>query len=169
MLALNNSSSYTSDPATVYTSFRRPTYEKRYNLKVEEPSLGVASAVTEIPRPVSITRFDTSGEARMGAAVLKCSFTFTDPPGAGSFYIFEALKQLLVTRHYFYWQGVRYDYDKAAGEKLYEQVKNNPGVVLLRDTVPTGKFQRLNIRIGIYGKHTHCLVTDSGYKIIQAA
>jgi len=144
-LPVNNSSLYASDPATVYTSPRRPVYEKAYDLRVEEPSLGVATARVEIPGPVTITHFDTSGELRMGNPVLKCHITVADPAGAPSFYIIEAVKQLLVTRHFFYWQGVRYDYDKDAGKKLYEQVRNNPGVSLLRDTVPTGKLQRLNI------------------------
>jgi hypothetical protein len=47
--------------------------------------------------------------------------------------------------HYFYWKGTRYSYDKPDGKKLYEQVKNSPGVKLFCDTLPSNIFKRLTI------------------------
>jgi len=145
MVPLNNSSAFASDPAAVYTSPRRPAYGKTYSLKIDEPSLGAAVAQTQIPGPLTISRFDTSGVKRMGFPVLKCDFTLVDPPGVNNFYIFEVLKQLLVTRRFFYWQGIRYDYDKAVNKQLFYQIKDEPGVILMKDTVSTGKYQRINL------------------------
>jgi hypothetical protein len=68
-----------------------------------------------------------------------------DSPGVSHNYVFEAVKQLIRLSHYFYWQGIRYNYDKPDGKKLYAQVKNSPGVKLFCDTLPSNIFKRLSI------------------------
>jgi hypothetical protein len=106
---------------------------------------GTVTAQTTIPSPVRLSHFDTSGDIRYGAPVLKCRFTLTDSPGVSHYYVFEAVKQLVRLSHYFYWKGARYNYDKPEGKKLYDQVKNSPGVKLLRDTLASSIFNRLGI------------------------
>lgn len=144
-LRLNTSASYSGNPASVYTSSQKPHHYGTYSLKVQDPLSGTVTAQTTIPGPVRISGFDTTGRVRSGMPVLNCRFTLRDSPGVVHSYVFEAVKQIVRVRHYFFWQGTRYDYDKDSGKKLYEQVKNLPGVKLLLDTIPTNVFKRLAI------------------------
>jgi uncharacterized protein DUF4249 len=144
-LNLNNSPDYASNPASVYTSSQRPKNNTVYNLKVQDPLSGTATAKTTIPGRVHVSKFDTSGDFRSGIPVLKCRFTLTDPPDTSNLYVFEALKQLVRLQHMFSYKGKSYDYDTPAGKTLYEKVKNDPGVKLRLDTVPTNTYERLGI------------------------
>lgn len=144
-LSLNNSSDFSSDPASVYSSSQRPKYNTVYNLKVQDPLSGTATASTTIPARVHLSGFDTSGDVRSGMPVLKCRFTLTDPPDTSHLYVFEALKQLVRLPHMFSYKGKSYNYDTPAGKALYEKVKDEPGVKLRLDTVPTNTYERLGI------------------------
>lgn len=144
-LRLNTSPDFAGNPASVYTGPQKPHYNTTYNLQVQDPLSGTVTAKTTIPSPVLVSRLDTSGDSRYGAPALKCQFTLTDSPGVSHYYVFEAVKQLVRLSHYFYWKGVRYNYDKPDGKKLYEQVKNVPGVKLSTDTLPSNIFKRLSI------------------------
>jgi len=145
MLRLNTSPDFSANPASVYTAPQKPRYNTTYSLQVQDPLSGTVTAQTTIPSPIRISHFDTSGDILYGVPVLKCQFTLTDSPDVNHYYVFEAVKQLVRLSHYFYWNGTRYNYDKPDGKRLYEQVKNSPGVRLLRDTLPTNIFNRLNI------------------------
>jgi len=142
-LALNNSPDYASDPASVYTSLQRPRYGTKYSLKVQDPLSGTVTATTVIPARVNILRFDTSSGLRSGIPVLNCRFTLTNPPDSSCLYIFEALKQLIRLRRTFYWGGKLYDLSKPDGNTLYNQIKDQPGVKLLRDTIFTNQYERM--------------------------
>jgi hypothetical protein len=144
-MKLNTGPDFSDNPASIYTSKQRPRYNTIYNLDVQDPLSGTVTAQTTIPSPIHISHFDTSSGVRAGIPVLTCSFTLTDPPDTVNLYVFEALKQLLTLSHYFYWQGKRYDYDEADGRQLYLQVRDQPGVNLLCDTVVTQKFERLGV------------------------
>ncbi|MHA4809238.1 DUF4249 domain-containing protein [Flavitalea flava] len=144
-LKLNTSVGFSGNPASVYTSPQKPHYNTTYHLQVQDPLSGTVTAETTIPGPVRISGFDTTGRIRSGIPVLNCRFTLKDSPGVEHSYVFEAVKQIVRVCHYFFWQGTRYDYEKASGKKLYEQVKNSPGVKLLPDTIPTNVFKRLAI------------------------
>jgi len=142
---LNTSPLFIGDPASVYTSPRRPEYNTRYRLRVEDPVSGTATAETTIPSRVRIIGFDTASSTRGGLPVLALHVTFKDAPDTANQYIFEALKELLKVRHLFTWQGKTYNYDTQAGRTLYDKVKDQPGVSLRRDTVSTDKFLRLEL------------------------
>lgn len=144
-LKLNTSADFTGNPASVYTGPQKPHYNTTYDLKVQDPLSGTVTAQTTIPPPVRLRRFDTSAGIRLGIPVLNCRFTLVDSPGNSHYYVFEAVKQLVRLAHYFYWQGTRHNYEIPAEKKLYEQIKNTPGVKLMRDTIPTNVFKRLSI------------------------
>ena len=142
---LNNSSDYSTDPASVYTSQQRPKPNTAYHLKVSDPLTGTITAQTTIPSRPHIFKMDTGSETRKGLPVLRMRVTFKDPPDTSNQYVFEALKELLRLERVFTWQGKTYDYGTQAGKKLYDQVKNQPGVHLRTDTLSTNKFLRLSL------------------------
>jgi len=144
-LRLNTSPGFAGDPASVYTGPQRPRSNTTYNLQVQDPLSGTITAQTTLPSPVRVSGLDTSTDWRYGTKVLNCRFTLTDSPDVTHYYVFEAVKQLVQLSHYFFWKGVRYDYDKADGKKHYQDLKDSPGVKLLVDTLPLNTFKRLNI------------------------
>ena len=144
-LRLNASPDYATDPASIYTSPSRPRSNTTYNLQVQDPLSGTVTAVTTLPSPVRVTHMDTSSDRRSGIDILHCRLTLADTSDAEHYYVFEAVKQLVVLDHYFLWKGKRYDYDQPAGKKSYATLKDSPGVRLLLDTIPRNVFKRLNI------------------------
>lgn len=144
-LKLNTSPLYANNPASVYTTPQKPRYGTVYNLQVQDPLSGSVTAQTTIPSPVNVLSADTSSDYRNGVPVMRLRFTINDTPGVVNYYVFEALKEILQLQHYFYWQGIRYNYDKPDGKNLYDQIKNTPGVRLLCDTISSGNFRRLNV------------------------
>lgn len=144
MLRANYSSQYASNPATVYTRNRRLRNNRTYYLEIKHPVLGTVKAYTHIPSQpgVSIDTFYTTWQ---GKDVLAAEITLQSPADKNALYIIEAVKELLIVKHYFVYGGVRYDYDIPKGKALYEQVKNTPGVQLLKDTVSQDSYTRLNL------------------------
>jgi len=142
---LNNSSTYSNDPASVYSSPQRPAPNTTYHLKVNDPLTGTVTAQTTTPSRPHIVSWDTSGSRQGGLSVLQWRVTFKDPPDTSNLYIFEALKELLRITHTFTWQGKTYNYDTQAGKKVYDQEKNQPGVKLRTDTLSTNTFLRLDL------------------------
>jgi hypothetical protein len=135
MLQPNYSPQFATNPTTVFTN-------TTYSIKIKHPTLGIASATTHIPAPFKIIRVDTSSEMYAGKVSLSANITFQDPLDKEDFYIIEALKEQVKLVRYFYYHGQRYDYDTPQGNTLYQ---NNPGLKLLRDSIPLSKFTRLNV------------------------
>jgi len=144
-LKLNTSPDYTGNPASIYTAPQKPRYNMTYTLQVQDPLSGTVTAQTTIPPSLHISAVDTATDTRNGNPMLRLRFTITDSPGVSHYFVFEALKELMRVTHYFFWQGVRYSYERPEGKTLYEQVKNRPGVHLLCDSSTTNSFTRLNV------------------------
>jgi hypothetical protein len=139
------STQYSSNPTTVYTSRRRFKFNTNYTLEVVHPRLGTLIAKTHIPGLLKLISIDTASEELDGQAVLAANITWQDVAGSNDYYVIEALKELMKVSRYFFYAGQRYDYDTPQGSSIYEQVKNNPGVRLIKDTISRNKFQRLNV------------------------
>jgi hypothetical protein len=144
-LKLNTSPDFAGDPASIYTGPQRPHHNTTYTLQVQDPLSGTISSQTTIPPPVRVSNADTGMELYHGNSMMRLKFTLLDSPGATHYFVFEAIKELVKTTHYFYWKGARYTYETSAGKTLYDQIKNNPGVNLLCDTSSTNNFLRLNV------------------------
>lgn len=143
-LKFNNSSDFNGNPATIYSHAGIFQNNTDYTLKINHPTLGEVTAATHIPGPFFVDNVDSDEDDLHGKEVLVFSFEINDAANEKNYYIFEAVKQLVRLFSHFYWQGVRYDYDTPAGRDLYEQLQNGPGITLLRDTIPTNKYIRLN-------------------------
>ncbi|MBN8853064.1 MAG: hypothetical protein BGO55_13980 [Sphingobacteriales bacterium 50-39] len=144
-LKLNTSPNFAGNPASIYTGPQRPHYNTTYTLQVQDPLSGTVTSQTTIPPPVRVTRIDTGMELYHGSPMLRLRFTLLDSPGATHYFVFEAMKELMKTTHYFYWKEVRYSYETTEGKNLYDQVKSNPGVKLFCDTSSSNSFLRLNV------------------------
>jgi len=144
-LKLNTSPDYAGNPASIYTAPQRPRPNMTYLLQVQDPLSGTVTSSTRIPPSVHVKNVDTATEVRKGVPVLRLRFTLVDSPGAKHYFVFEALKESLKITHYFFWQGVRHRYETTEGKQLYDQIKDNPGVKLLRDTTSCNSFKRLNV------------------------
>jgi hypothetical protein len=136
---------YSVNPTSVYTSRRRFKPNTNYTLEVKHPSLGTVTATTHIPAQLKPVSIDTASAMFNGRYVLAANITLQDVGGSNDYYVIEALKELVKVTRYFYYSGQRYDYDTPQGSSLYEQVKNNAGVRLVKDTVSKNKFQRLYV------------------------
>jgi hypothetical protein len=144
-LKLNTSPDYAGNPASIYTAPQRPRPGTTYTLQVQDPLSGTVSSQTTIPPPIHVIGVDTATDVRNGSPVLRLKFTLIDTSTANHYFVFEAVKEIMRTAHYFFWQGIRYSYERPEGKKLYEQVKNNPGVRLFCDTSSSNNFLRLNV------------------------
>jgi hypothetical protein len=145
MLQPSWSIQYASNPTTIYTSRIRFKSNYSYTLTVKHPTLGILSASTYIPPLPTVTEMDTMPDTYQGKDVLAVNVSWKDAADKDEYYIIEALKQIVKVGHYYYFHGQRYDYDTQAGQAFYSQVKDNPGVHLLRDTIPQNDFLRVNV------------------------
>lgn len=145
MLQPSWSPQYASNPTTVYTSRIRFKSNYSYVLTVKHPTLGVVNATTYIPSLPIITEMDTMPGAYQGKDVLTVNLSWRDGLDKDEYYIIEVLKQVVKVEHYYYFHGSKYNYDTQAGLAFYNQVKDNPGVHLLRDTIPQNDFLRVNV------------------------
>ena len=145
LLKVDKSAQYANNPMSVF--YVRHPYQKNahYTLEVMHPILGNARAITKVPPAVQVESIDTVTTIRQGKEVLTVSVTLKDSASYPEAYIIEAVKQQVVLRRYFYYRNVRHDYDTQAGSNLYETIKNEPGVKLLRDSMPKQSFTRLNL------------------------
>ena len=144
-LQLNNSPDFASNPMAVYSGSQMFNLHTSYTLTATDPLLGTIGASTTIPNDFSIIQSETGKEDFHGKQVFRFAFVLDDAGNEKNYYIFEAVKQLTNLSRYFYWQGIKYDYDLQQGYDLFQQVKNNAGVVLLRDTILTHQYLRLNV------------------------
>ena len=136
---------YAYNPTTVFTNKKRFKANTRYAIEIKHPTMGVVTASTQVPQFPKWTAVDTSTGMYQGKKVLVVSISFLDMGDRDDYYIVEGIKELLKPGRYFYYRGVRHDYNTAQGKALYEQVKNTPGVQLLNDTVSINKFLRLEL------------------------
>lgn len=136
---------YASNPTSVFTNKKRYKPSTHYSIEVKHPTMGVVTGSTHIPPLPKWTTVDTGYEMHQGKKVLAVSITFQDPADKDDYYMVEGVKELLKQGRYFYYRRVRYDYNTPQGKTLYEQVKNNPGVQLLNDTMSVNKFLRLEL------------------------
>lgn len=143
-LAYHNGTEFAGNPAAVYTaplSFKAGAYR----LEVRHPSLGVATASTTIPEPVVAQQVSQDDAVQNGRPVMVFNFTLADPPSERNYYVFEAVKQSVALRRYFFYQGNRVSYDSAGGKELYDREAAAAGSSLLRDTVPLHGYTRLEL------------------------
>ncbi|THU40391.1 DUF4249 family protein [Niastella caeni] len=136
---------YINNPTSVFTNRKRFKANTRYKIEINHPTLGVVKAETHIPTIPVMFGIDTSSTTFNDKEVFAANVSWKDSLDNEEFYIIEAVKELVKTSHYFYYQGKRYNYDTQIGRNMYEQVKNTPGVHLLRDTIGSNKFIRLNV------------------------
>lgn len=136
---------YASNPTTVFTNKKRFKTSTHYSIEINHPTMGVVTGSTYIPPLPKWKVVDTSNETYRGKQVLAVSITFQDQPDKDDYYIVEAVKELVKQGRYFYYRGIRYDYNTPQGKNLYDQVKNIPGVKLLNDTISINKFLRLEL------------------------
>jgi hypothetical protein len=136
---------FATNPTTVFTNRKRYKSNTHYSIEVKHPTMGIVTGSTYIPPMPKWAYGDTSTEVYQGKKVLAVSITVQDPADKEDYYIVEGIKELLKPGRYFYYRGVRYDYNTQQGKNLYDQVKNTPGVHLLNDTVSINKFLRLEL------------------------
>lgn len=145
LLRADKSTQFANNPASVFTIKRFYKPNTIYTLEISHPVLGSARATTRVPQPIQVEQIDTSSALRQGKPVLEVKVTLKDLPDQIENYVVEAVKQVLKIRRTFYYHGTKYDCESDEGKKLYEQVKNDPSVKLLKDTIPQQKFLRLNL------------------------
>ena len=141
----NWSAQYAANPTTVFTNRRHFRSNTTYFIEISHPTLGNVTASTHIPALPKVTMMDTVSEVYMGKEMLAATITIHDDGLADNNYVIEALKEMVKISQHFLYNGTSYNYDTPSGKQLYEQVKNMPGVRLLRDTIPQNKFLRLNV------------------------
>lgn len=146
-LWLNQSPDFADNPASVFTDPGIFVANTNYTINVSHPVLGTATAVTHIPPPFVVSNVSSAESTVLGREVFNFNFSIDDAAGETNYYIFEAVKQLVRITHYFYWQGIRYDYDTQAGQDLHETLEDEEDVDIpvIKDTIATNKYLRLNI------------------------
>lgn len=144
-LRWNNAPEFISNPASIYTGQTIFKAGKKYSLQISQQGLTTVTATTRIPTAFSVQNVDAEDKEFNGKEVLQFSFSISDAASEKNYYMFEAVKQLLKLAVYFYWQGIRYDYNSPEGKLLYEQISGGNNIKLLKDTVPTNQYYRLNL------------------------
>ncbi len=145
ILRWNDAPDFSNNPSTIFTNPVLFKTSQSYSLQVSQAGFETAKASTHIPGSFSVQNIDAVDGERNGKEVLEFNFTIQDNSNEKNYYIFEALKQLVYLRTYFFWQGVKYDYNTAEGQNVYEQASSQQNVDLFKDTVLTNKYQRLNL------------------------
>jgi len=166
-LQLNITPDFISGPLAVYSGGSPFQYQTEYTLSASDPQRGTIEAKTTIPGDFTAHYLQSENDDLNGRPVFRFAFSIEDPADQKNNYIFEAVKQLVTISRYFFWQGQKYNYDETPGYNLFQQVKGNPGVVLLLDTLKTHQFIRLNV----FTKDTRTAnaamgSTDSAYRRI---
>lgn len=148
LLHWNNSADYFSNPASVYTGQNIIKPDHSYSLEVSVSGLPTANAVTHVPSSFSVHDVSVDNNEWNGRELLQLSFAITDEASQKNYYMFEAVKQLVQLNEYFFWQGVKYDYNSAEGQQVYQQASSGQNIEIHKDTVPTSHYIRLNIYTG---------------------
>lgn len=146
-LRLNLSSDFTDNPASVFSDPGIFTANTSYTIKVNHPVMEAVTSTAYIPAPFTVYNISTEESVVQGKEVFNFNFNINDAAGETNYYMFEAVKQLAKVVHYFYWQGVRYDYDTQSGKDLHETLEDEEDVEIpvIKDTLATNKYIRLNI------------------------
>jgi hypothetical protein len=144
-LSLNVSPDFSLDPMAVYSGNQILGYQTSYTLTATDPLLGMVQATTIIPNDFSVQQTEAGAEDFNNSQAFRFAFILNDAADEKNYYIFEAVKQLANISNYFYWQGVKYDYSLQQNKDLFQQVRNNAGVTLLRDTILSHQYIRLNV------------------------
>src|SRR5882724_12014647 len=116
------STQYASNPTTIYSSRIRFKSNYTYQLSVKHPTLGTVTATTYIPSLPVVMAMDTMPDTYQGKDVLAVDVSWKDAADKDEYYIIEVLKQIVKVEHFYYFHGVRYNYDTQAGQAFYEQV-----------------------------------------------
>lgn len=144
-LRWNNSNVFLNNPATIYTHPALFKSNQTYSLQINQTGLETINATTHIPAPFSVSDVEADENERNGKKVLEFNFTIHDNSNEKNYYLFEALKQLVSLSEYFFWQGVKYDYNTPEGQIAYKEAKRQQSVDIFKDTVLTNKYIRLNL------------------------
>ncbi|MGN6603216.1 MAG: DUF4249 domain-containing protein [Ginsengibacter sp.] len=141
----NNTADFLNNPSTIFTNPVLFKPNESYTLQVSQAGLESATASAHIPQSFSVQNVNTVDGEHNGKDVLGFNFTILDNANEKDYYLFEAVKQLVYLRTYFYWQGVKYDYNTTEGQNVYDQASSQQNIPLFKDTVLTNKYQRLNL------------------------
>lgn len=144
----NNATDFSNNAATIYTDPVVFKPDQPYSLQINQPGFETVNATTHIPQSFSVQNVTTADGSRNGNDVLEFNFTIKDNASEKNYYIFEAVKQLVTVHNYFFWQGIKYDYDSPGGQNVYEQASSQQNIDIFKDTVPTNKYIRLNLYTG---------------------
>lgn len=140
----NTSTDFTDVPGAIYSNPKIFLSNTDYTIDATHPLYGTVNATTHIPSPFMVSNITSEESSIQNRDVLKFNFSINDVAGKNDYYLFEAVKQIVRISHYFYWQGVKYDYDTQAGKDLFESLEDeDEDVTLLTDTIPTGKYLRI--------------------------
>ncbi|NML21505.1 DUF4249 domain-containing protein [Pseudoflavitalea sp. G-6-1-2] len=145
LLKADKSPQFENNPTSVFTVKHYFKPGGNYTLEVSHPVLGAARANTIIPAPVNIEKLDTSSNVHQLKPVLQVKLKLVDLAETQELYVIEALKQVLKVRTTFSYKGTKYDMATEVAQTLYAQVKSEPGVKLVKDTVAQQKFLRLDL------------------------
>lgn len=134
----------TSSNMAFYRGNTRIDANKSYIVQVKVPDTKDVVAKTTIPPGIKVELQDTLRTTLNGRSVLRFHFNVQAPPANGrQFIVMEALKQLIQLDTIFIYRNIRYRVrDKRA---LYEQVKNEPGLVSFKDTLYLNSYLRIPV------------------------
>lgn len=144
----NNSPAFLSNPASIYTDAIIFKANQDYSLQINYHGLPTVNAVTHIPSFFVVSEVLSEDQQLNGKDVLHFSFTINDNASEKNYYVFEAVKQLVKLEEYFYWQSIRYDYNTPDGQQAYQLASAGQNVTILKDTVLTNNYLRLNLYTG---------------------
>ncbi|NML39233.1 DUF4249 family protein [Chitinophaga sp. G-6-1-13] len=134
----------TSSNMAFYRGNTRIEANKSYIVQVKVPDTRDVVAKTTIPPGIKVVMQDTVRTTLNGRPVLRFHFNIQAPPANGrQFIVMEALKQLIQLDTIFIYRNARYRVrDKRT---LYDQVKNEPGLVSFKDTVYLNSYLRIPV------------------------
>ncbi|MBC9933456.1 DUF4249 family protein [Chitinophaga qingshengii] len=138
---------YVKDTSTNMAFYRGNTRidaNKTYYIQVKVPDTKDVTARTTIPPLIKVELQDSLRTTLNGRDVLRFHFNIQAPPANGKqFIVMEALKQLAQLDTIFTYRNVRYRVrDRRA---LFNQVKNEPGVTFVKDTLYLNSYLRIPV------------------------
>jgi hypothetical protein len=135
-ISQNNNTSFSDNPFSIFTNPYQFLSDKTYQLSVKNSPFETVTATTHIPAAITFAGIDTFYSLYQGNPVLTADISFRDDPSVNNNYIIEVLKQRVRVEKYFYYQNIKHILSDPADSLLYEQIKNDPGFVLFRDSIP---------------------------------
>ncbi len=146
-LQLSAPSANDSIPGSVYTNTSLFDAGTEYYLTVAHPLLGEVKAATYIPSIFTISRGEIEESEINGQSVMNFNFTINDNGDEENYYLFEALRQPVYLEHFFYWKGVKYNYDTEEEQEFHEQLEDEEDVdiPIVKDSIVSNEFIRLPV------------------------